>query len=158
MKKDIEWATLALLLFILFVAALYVIKPFIDAVIVAAFFAYITAPLTNRLERILKSRSISAALVVLLAILPLILLGWQTMKIYSNEFSKLSDIKIYTPILQNIDWTGIYSSILSEISNRISPEKVIQGIGIGLELFLKFFIVLVGSFYLLRERVALRAF
>lgn len=158
MKKDIEWTALAVLLFALFVASVYIVRPFLDAVILAAFFAYITYPIAQRIERIFKSRTLSATLVVALAVLPVVVVGLQLINIYSREFSHLKEIKFFVPILEEMDWERVYALAVAELGSRLSSEKILRGIGTGFEFFVKAFIVLAGSFYMLKERIVLRGF
>lgn len=158
MRKDIEWTALVTLLLILFIASIYVVRPFLDALILAAFFSYITYPLALKVEKILKSRTLTAAFIVALTILPVVLVGMQLLRIYSMEFSRLGEIKFSMPILERVDWERIYTAVITEIGNRLSPEKVLLGIGIGVELFVKAFIAVAGSFYMLKERVKLKSF
>ncbi|MEE9594524.1 MAG: AI-2E family transporter [Candidatus Hydrothermarchaeales archaeon] len=157
MKKDMEWAILGILIALLFIFSLFVVRPVLDALIVAAFFAYLTYPLTSKLEEILKNRTLAAFSVVALAILPLILIGVQLVNIYSNEFSKISEIRFSSPML-NIDWDSLSQSVMSEVQSQLSPEKALKGISIGVVLVIKVFIVMAGAFYMLRERIVLRKF
>ncbi len=157
MKKNLEWAVLGILIAFLFIASLYVVKPLIDAIIVAAFFAYLTYPLTNRLEKTLKNRSIAAIAVVALAIFPLIILGVQLVNVYSNEFYKITELRFSTPLL-SIDWNTLSESVMREVQLQLSPERVLKGISLGIGLIVKVFVIVAGSFYILRERVALRQF
>lgn len=158
MKKNMEWAALAVLLLVLFIVSIYVVRPFLDAVILAAFFAYVTYPIAQRIERILKSKTLSAALVVALAVLPVVVVGLQLVNVYSREFSHLEKIKFSMPMLEEIDWGRVYSLAVAELGSRLSPEKILRGIGMGFEFFIKAFIVLAGSFYMLKERIALKGF
>ncbi|MFQ5815987.1 MAG: AI-2E family transporter, partial [Candidatus Hydrothermarchaeaceae archaeon] len=157
MKKDLEWAVLGILIALLFIASLYVVRPLLDAVVVAAFFAYLTYPLTGRLEEILKNRTIAAIAVVALAILPLILLGIQLVNVYSNEFSKIAELRFSSPLI-NADWETVSESVMKEVQSQLSPERALKGISMGIELVVKVFVIMAGSFYILRERVALRQF
>ncbi len=158
MKKDAEWAALAVVILALFAASLYVVKPFIDAIILAAFFAYLAYPLVQRIERLVKNRSLAAGIVVLLAVLPFVILTSQLANLYKNEFSRLAELQFSIPFVREIDWDKLYASAIKEASAWLSPEKVLAGIGAGFELLVKGFIVAAGSFYMLRERFALKSF
>jgi len=157
MKKDLEWAILGSIIILLSIFSLFVVRPVLDALIVAAFFAYLTYPLTSKLEGLLKNRSIAAFTVVSLAILPLILIGVQLINIYTNEFSKIAEVRFSSPVL-NIDWDSLSKSVMAEVQSQLSPEKALKGISIGFELVIKVFIIIAGSFYMLRERIVLRRF
>jgi predicted PurR-regulated permease PerM len=126
-------------------------------VIVAAFFAYLTYPLTSRLEKTLKSRTLAAVVVVGLAIIPLILLGIQLVNVYSNEVTRIAELRFSSPLF-SVDWDTISESIMKEAQSRLSPERVLMGISIGIELVIKLFVIIAGSFYILRERIVLRKF
>jgi predicted PurR-regulated permease PerM len=158
MEKKADWMVLGGALLVLFFASLYVIRPMLDAVILAAFFAYITHPLTERLERIVKVRSLAAIIVVVLAILPVVLISIQLMSIYTREFARLDSLAISMPFQEEVDWQTLYVSSLDLVKERMGPEKVLAGVGYGFELVLKTFIVIAGSFYMLRERIALKEF
>ncbi len=158
MKNNIEWTALAIVLFILFFASYYVIRPVLDAIILSAFFAYVMCPVTSRIEQTVKSRSIAAIIVVFLTVLPVVIILVQLLSIYSNEFENLSKLAVTIPFFENMDFKGLYTILITEIENRVSPEKIIQGIGMGLELFLKIFIIIAGAFYMLKERMAVKAF
>lgn len=160
MRKEIEHAALAFTFVVLFLASLYVVRPFLDALIIAAFFAYILSPLTYRVEKLVKSRSMAAVLMVILAILPIVLVGYQVVTLFLTEFSNLSEVKLSVPYaaLAGIDLNAIYTSFLNEVMQWISIERVLRGMELGIEIFIKAFIVIAGSFYMLRERMALKEF
>ena len=158
MKDKIEWATLAIVLFILLLASYYVIRPVLDAIILSAFFAYVMCPVTSRIEQTIKSRALAAIIVVFLTVLPVVLIFIQLLSIYSNEFENLTKLAFTVPFLEDVDLEGLYRMLIKEIENRLSPEKVIQGIGMGFELFLKIFIIIAGAFYMLKERITVKSF
>jgi predicted PurR-regulated permease PerM len=158
MRDKIEWATLAIVLFILLFASFYVVRPVLDAIILSAFFAYVMCPVTSRIEQTVKSRSLAAIIVVFITVLPLVIIFIQLLSVYSNEFENLTKLAVTVPFLEHVDLKGLYTMLTTEIENRLSPEKVIQGVGMGMELFLKIFIIIAGAFYMLKERIAVKTF
>ncbi len=159
MKNDrVEWVSVLIILSSLFLLTLYVIRPLLDAVVISAFFAYIASPLTNWLEKRIKNRSAAALIVVVIAIMPVVLLSVQIIQHYSNEFYKLSTISLDLPLKEYIDWENIFTKVMDDIKLRVDPEVIIKSIGAGAELVIKIFIILAGSFYMLRGRYQVRAF
>lgn len=136
----------------------YVIRPILDAVIVSAFFAYITSPLTDWLETKIKNRTAAAIIVVILAIMPFVFLSVQIIQLYSNEFYKLSTISLNLPLKNYINWDTLYTKAIGDIRIDLNPEVILQSIGAGIELVIKIFIILAGSFYMLRDRYHIRTF
>ena len=130
----------------------YVIRPILDAVIVSAFFAYITSPLIDWLETKIKNRTAAAIIVVILAIMPFVFLSVQIIQLYPNEFYKLSTISLNLPLKNYINWDTLYTKAIEDIRIDLNPEVILQSIGAGIELVIKIFIILAGSFYMLRDR------
>ncbi len=159
MENDrVERLSVILILLSLFVFALYVIRPLLDAVIVSAFFAYIASPLTDWLETKIKNRTAAAIIVVILAIMPFVFLSVQIIQLYSNEFYKLSTISLNLPMKNYINWDTLYTKAIEDIRIGLNPEVILQSIGAGIELVIKIFIILAGSFYMLRDRYHIRKF
>ncbi len=156
--SSIEKASIALFLIVIFLLSVYAVKPFLDAIVVSAFFAYIASPLAGFLERITKSRTIAALIVVFLAILPLIIIGLQIAQLYTNEFHRLSSLSITLPFSGYINWDRVIALAYEEMNTRLNPEVILKSIGFTAELVIKIFIVIAGSFYMLRDRYNLREF
>lgn len=158
MEKDIEWRSLTILILILFIASIYVMRPVLDALLLAVFFVYMASPLADRIEGVVKNRGIAAILVVALAILPVLLVGLQLLEIYANELTKLENLRYSMPIFGEVGFDGIYSEVMREVKARLGPEQVLKGLGMGMEFIFKVFVFFAGSYYLLREKFALRRF
>jgi predicted PurR-regulated permease PerM len=156
MKKSIEWKVLVVLLVFFFLVSLYVVHPFLDALILSAFFAYMGHPLTNRIEGVVKNRGLAAILVVALAILPVVLISIQAMNLYTREVVRMEEVRYTLPYLGKVSLSSLFESGLEKVKSRVGPEGIVRGLSMGVELLLKVFLVLVGSYYLLRERFALK--
>lgn len=141
---------------------LYMTLPFLDVIVYGFFVYYITRPVYERLNRILKKDNVAALLSILFFILPVVLVISYAASVASFELTRFMDEFDYSIPLKYLD-DLIHK--LGFIGQQLTPEELwdiltkssnltdalILPVSFVIDLVFKLFLTFVISFYLLKD-------
>ncbi len=157
-----------LLLLLLLISAVWVSWRLLDAIIVGAVVAYLVHPVFLYLNKYAKNKTLSASLILLLVVLPVVLIFTYTIIVVVREATAfISTVPIPSeetiraligPYLAKFRLEDLTTDVISKIYGVISPilSATLQKIGEIPILLLKIFILIASVFYLVRDGTSVK--
>jgi len=148
----------------------FVVYSFVGTFVFGAFIYYATRPIYRRLKRVVRPRSLAAAVSLLLITLPAILLLAYTLAIGLQEFNRLVEVygldvgQLEALLAPYLDVSAIVENPLSIVSDEFSVQDLLANLGEASKYLgffgtaaLHMFVMFLLAFYLLRDDYRLAA-